>query len=122
MPIDAMIQGKTVDSNYELNFARSLDKYGWNYDYQHPLFGGRDVLGGTIVDFMVDTVPLPTPVYLEAKYWHSGQRSERDKVLYTLIAARLRKYYATPRTFGTADVATQEDSDRTVLREFGRMG
>jgi hypothetical protein len=117
-----VIHGIVSQSKYENNFAASLEKYEWQYDYQIPLFGGRNVVGGTVLDFLVYTVPLPTPVYIDAEYWHSGTRSEKDKVLEAMIAARLRKYYQMPRRFGDAEVGTPEAADRTVLREFGRMG
>lgn len=117
-----IIQGQQAGSSYEWNFSLALDKFKWDYSYQVPLFGGRNVVGGTVVDFVVYTVPLPTPVYLEAAYWHSGKRKERDKLLLALINSRLRKSYDTPLTLGTEDVGTKEDAERTVLREFGRQG
>lgn len=117
-----VIQGIQSTSKYENNFAAALVKYGWQFEYQVSLFGGRDVQGGTVVDFIVYTVPLPTPVYVGAEYWHSGERAEREKVLFALIAARLRRYYQMPLQFGSEDVGTKEDAERTVLREFGRIG
>jgi hypothetical protein len=122
MVAPVIIHGIVSTSRYENNFAAALEKYGWQYQYQVSLFGGRDVVGGTVVDFIVYTTPLPTPVYVQAEYWHSGSRAEREKVMDALIAARLRKYYQMPRRFGSIDVGTPEDAERTVLREFGRMG
>ena len=117
-----LIQGIVSTSKYENNYAAALDKFGWLFEYQVSLFGGRNVLGGTVVDFIVYTVPLPTPVYVGALYWHSGQRAEREKVLFALIAARLRKYYQAPIEYESEDVETKEAAERTVLRDFGRMG
>jgi len=116
------IHGIPTGSKYETYFAKALDKYHWPFEYQVPLFGGRNVMGGTVVDFIVDTTPLPTPVYVQAEYWHAGERQEQEKVLDSLIAARLRQKYNMPIRLWSKDVGTQEDADRTVLREFGRMG
>ena len=117
-----LIHGIVSTSKYENNYAQALEKYKWEFEYQVSLFGGRNVAGGTVVDFIVYSVPLPTPVYVGAEYWHTGERAEREKALDALIAARLRKYYQVPIRLGSIDVATPEDADRAVLRDFGRMG
>ena len=117
-----IIHGIVSTSKYENNYAGSLEKYGWEYDYQVSLFGGRDVVGGTVVDFIVKSVPLPTPVYVGSRHWHSGARAEWEKVLDVLINARLRKYYQAPIRLEDQEVDTPEASDRSVLRDFGRMG
>lgn len=120
LPKEETIRGRKAGSSYEVNFAKSLDKFGWDYLYQLPMFGGTQVVGGTVVDFLVITVPRPTPVYIHGEYWHQGQRSQRDRVMEALIDAKMRRYYNPIKVIWGEKVQTPEQSDATVLAEFGR--
>ena len=61
-------------STYEYNFAVALEMAGFDYLFQIDYFGGRRIAGGFILDFLVFTEPLPTPVWVNGDYWHKGTR------------------------------------------------
>jgi len=57
--------------------AQALDLLGYEYWFQLSFAGGRQRAGGLVLDFLVDTFPMPTPIWVQGEYWHSGaQRSE----------------------------------------------
>lgn len=71
------IQEKAA-SLYEYNVSLALDSLGFDYIFQVNIFGGRMELGGIVLDFLVDTVPLPTPLWVHGEYWHTGAAREKD--------------------------------------------
>jgi hypothetical protein len=118
--IPAIIQGKVCTSTGELNVATSLEKYGWEFFYQLPLFGGRQQSGGFVVDFLVYTIPLETPLSVKGEYWHRGEQSDRDALLVALLETRFHGRYRPMLEVMWADVDTPEESDHTILKLFGR--
>jgi hypothetical protein len=67
------IQGRTPGSILEWNVSQALDALGWGYDYQHSLAGGWEHLPGSqVLDFLVYTPGLPTPLNVNGRYWHTG--------------------------------------------------
>ncbi len=91
------IQGQPVGSSLEWTIAMALDKLKTGYKYQVPVLGGRDVRGGTVVDFVVYTVPLPTPVYAQGGYWHGdAHKREKDQWMMRRIRAALNYEVAEP--------------------------
>ena len=70
------VQGKMPDSKEEYWFALALNKAGLSYYYQYPIAGGKSRRGGQMLDFMVYTKPLPTPVAIQGRYWHTGSRGQ----------------------------------------------
>ncbi len=86
------ILGKPAGSSIEWNVAMALDKLKVTYSYQYRVFGGRTLKGGTVIDFMVHTVPLDTPLYVQGDYWHgSAKKRELDQWMMRRIRAAL--YY-----------------------------
>lgn len=85
------INGYPVGSSYEANVADALDALGWRYYYQYSVHGGRQRRGGIVLDFLVQTRPAPTPVYVNGRYWHS-KRTEADR----LQQANLSSYFSYP--------------------------
>lgn len=75
-----LIQGKTPDSLDEWHMAIALSQEGLGYTYQVPVFGGRTVRGGTIIDFLVSLNPWPQPIFVDPSYWHSNQVSAEDQL------------------------------------------
>lgn len=72
------IQGIMPDSRPEWRVAMALNKMRIEYDYQYSLGGGKRYAGGQVIDFMVYTAPLPTPIYVQGDYWHRGAKSTSD--------------------------------------------
>jgi hypothetical protein len=61
----------------EYNVALALDKLELEYTFQMSV-GTRGQTGTTILDFLVKTVPQPTPVWVHGEHWHMGERRGRD--------------------------------------------
>lgn len=121
LPEIMMVKGRVVDSKEEWFVSNSLTKYGWEFIYQQPYFGGWMVSGGFVVDFLVITVPLPTPLWVNGEYWHSGVQAERDALHQTLLQSRLRGQYLPAKTLWAEDLSDQDESDKSVLAMFGRQ-
>lgn len=65
----------------EFNVAIALYRLGFDFIYQAQFNGGRGSPGGIEVDFLVDTVPYPTPVWVHGEFWHmSGDQRNRDRL------------------------------------------
>jgi len=67
-----IVQGRQAGSLPEWYVALALDKVGLGYSYQYDIEGGNQLRGGQILDFLVYTAPLPTPVMIQGEYWHGG--------------------------------------------------
>ena len=66
-----LVKGIVVDSINEANVAMALDLLELDYEYQYD-FGVRGVAGSQIIDFLVETLPRPTPLFVHGEYWHTG--------------------------------------------------
>ena len=118
-PARQRIQGHAVASKEEVWVSNSLTKYGWEYIYQQPFFGGRSWSGGFVVDFIVFTVPLHTPLWVNGEYWHSSAQAERDRLNQLLLRSRVHGY-AESKTLWGEDLIDQEETDKSILKMFGR--
>jgi len=78
------VQGSKA-SNYEWRVAIALDKLRLPYMFQFEVMGGRTKRGGLVLDFLVLTVPLSTPVWVNGEYWHSGEQDSEDKLVQAII-------------------------------------
>lgn len=84
------VQGQPAGSSIEYNVAAGLAKLKIAYHYQYPILGGRQVRGGSVIDFFVYTVPMPTPLYVQGDYWHgSATKRIADQWLMRRIQAIL---------------------------------
>jgi hypothetical protein len=103
-------------SSYEYNFAVACDYWGLDYFFQYAFFGGHNVLGGLVLDFLVYTQPLSTPVWINGSYWHAHQRREIDMIQQLLVqeiggTAPAKEYWQD-------DVGTIQDAIATVRRDL----
>ena len=72
-------RGRTTKaSSNEYYVSLALDKLGLEYAFQMSVAGGKTLSFGIVVDFLVETVPLPTPVWVHGEYWHTGAEREKD--------------------------------------------
>jgi hypothetical protein len=62
----------------EYNVAQALEELGFEFQFQLSIAGGRSLAFGIVLDFLVETAPLPTPVWVHGEYWHKGDRRKRD--------------------------------------------
>jgi hypothetical protein len=64
--------------------------YKIEFDYQVDVAGGKSVSGGSVLDFLMYTDPLWTPVNIKGVYWHSGYNALDDE----FRGYKLRQYYS----------------------------
>lgn len=62
----------------EYNVAKALDTVGLEYAFQLSVAGGKSIAFGIVLDFLVETVPLPTSLWVHGDYWHTGARRQKD--------------------------------------------
>jgi hypothetical protein len=73
------LRGRTTKASLnEFNVARALEIVGLEFKFQLSVAGGRQLAFGIVVDFLVETAPLPTPVWVHGEYWHTGAQREAD--------------------------------------------
>ena len=116
-----LINGKGGASRPEWRVAKALWRYGWEFSYQTSLFMGRRAIGGTVVDFIVFTVPMATPIYVDGEYWHgSASKREKDKILRDRIRTHFRGQLKDYIALKGADLQTQEMANQAILKAIGR--
>jgi len=104
-----LVKGIEVDSIEEANVAMALDRMELDYEYQYD-FGIRGVAGSQIIDFLVETLPRPTPLFVHGEYWHTGSYAINEAVKMEQIKSVTRGAWAEPKIIwgdqcGTADEA-----------------
>jgi hypothetical protein len=108
------IQGKKVGSLYEWRLAKALDAAGLSYQYQVSVYGGRSVRGGQVLDFLVDTVPLPTPVFADGEHWHQGTLAREDSYKRALLNADMAGQWNPWISLYGPDLWDQDAANRAV--------
>lgn len=74
------VQGKTVGSKPEARVAVALGILKIPFDYQYSISGGWQSLPGSQrIDFLLQTIPNPTPLWVQGDYWHSSAYVRNDK-------------------------------------------
>ena len=111
------VRGKKA-SSYEYNFANALDYWRLDFLFQIDYWGGRSTLGGMVLDFLVYTVPLPTPVWVNGEYWHRLGRKQLDFLQQSLITVLFQGRVNPPLVLWGKDVGTFEDAKSTVRRKL----
>jgi len=105
-------------SSYEWNVAWALEQAGLEYIFQVDYLGGRRLMGGLVVDFLVKTAPLSTPLWVNGDYWHTGKQATEDEMkkamLYSMTSHECNKAV----TFWGKDCSTKEAALSSVKREL----
>jgi len=114
-----LIQGREPDSKEEWYVSRALDKYGWEYMYQYQVFGGTQTRGGQVIDFLVFTVPLSTPVQVYGEYWHRGRMSSEDRIKQIQLETRMKGQVNQVVIIWGQDAQTQMAANAIIRRELG---
>ena len=109
----ATIQGVPVGSQNELNTAQALYELKLTFDYQVNFGGGR-VLGGQVIDFVVHTKPLPTPVFVQGSYWHGGKKAMESRLKMWQVEAKTRGYWAKPVELTEEETSTLEQAKEAI--------
>lgn len=115
-----LIYGKKAASSWEWMVAKSLWKFGWEFEYQVGVAGGRMLRGGQVIDFLVNTHPLPTPLYIQGDFWHGALTQDKDLLLIAFLMSDLAGRVAMPVVLTGEQLADQETTDQTILKTFGR--
>ena len=110
------VMGKKATKN-EYNVALALEHEGVEFQFQWYYMGGRDVLGGYVLDFVVYS-PFRTPVEVFGNYWHTGQMESGDRLKLAIIAQEFGRQAIViwgneSDTYDLALQAVQEESDLT---------
>ena len=76
------IAGNEEATDIEWRVAVVLERLGLFFIFQYALEGGRTKRGGIVLDFLVLTDPLRTPLDIRGDYYHQpNQRNEDDLFL-----------------------------------------
>jgi len=81
-----LVQGQMPDSKEEWWVSKALYRYQIPFQFQWEIFGGRDRVGGLIVDFVVWN-PRFLPLLVNGNYWHRGQLKGGDRTKLVAIAS-----------------------------------
>lgn len=110
------IQGKQPGSKQEWFVAQGLWHYGWSFDYQVPIRGGR-LPGGQVLDFLIYTEPRPTPLQPFSTYFHRGMMGNEDRFKLDVV----RQIYGVEPVVWWSDlIDTQAKALAMVLKTFGK--
>jgi hypothetical protein len=103
-------------SMYAFYMAVALDYYQLGFVFQYAIEGGWMRSGGQVIDFMVATKPLITPLEVNEEYWHKDEAHE------ALMASKIREAlgpgYADPKAVWGEECDTQEKAMTAVWRLF----
>ena len=70
-------QTKKATSN-EKFIADALTKFNLAFQFQMSVGGGRSQSFGIVLDFLVMTRPMPTPLWVHGEFWHQGAQRAAD--------------------------------------------
>jgi hypothetical protein len=103
-------------SDIEWRVAVALEKLGLHFIYQYELMGGRTKRGGIVLDFLVLTSPLSTPLDIRGEYWHQPKQRIEDDL--GLAIAMSRGRFAQPVIIYGGELQSVEQAYATVKREL----
>lgn len=79
------IRGMKAGSKDEYWVSLALDRIqeetGWTWEYQVPVYGGRTVAGGNVVDFLIHTPGRKTILDPMGRYWHTGHHEDQSQMI-----------------------------------------
>ena len=117
MPDQGYIQGVQADSINEINVAAALSKLGFEYEF-HKVYGISGVRGSQEIDFLVYTVPKPTPLFVHGRYWHTGARATEDALKMAELESQTHRFWDTPVIIWEEDCETVDDAMTAIRKEL----
>jgi hypothetical protein len=111
------IQGIQAGSTEEWRVAQALGKFDIRFIYQYEIYDAS-VRGGIVLDFLVLTVPISTPLEVYGEYWHRGDLSSKDRMRGVIIDDYFRGQALPLLVFYGADLQDQEMADAKVRSEI----
>lgn len=122
MPITEIqpIQGIMPDSKEEYWVALALNKLKIKYIFQYKL-GKPGRRGSQKIDFMLETKPLRTPLWVNGLYWHSEERA--GETLYKIRDAMrsLRGTVTKEIIIWDYEIPTEADTIAVVTAKVGKQ-
>lgn len=112
-----LIQGQEPGSVEEWRVAQALSRFRIPFIFQFEIFDSS-VRGGIVLDFLVQTRPLSTPLEVYGQYWHKGERSSKEKIRDIIIEDYFRGKSQPLLIFFAKDLQNQEMADAKVRREI----
>ncbi len=103
-------------TDIEWRVAVALEKLHLFFIFQYALEGGRTRRGGIVLDFLVLTDPLRTPLDVRGEYYHQPQQRTEDDL--GLALAMSRGNYAEPVVIYGGELQSIEQAYSTVKREL----
>lgn len=115
MTDQVQIQGHTPDSKNEINVAAALNRLGFSYIFQYQV-GLQGTRGSQIIDFLVYTIPKPTPLFVHGRHWHSGKHAAEDELKMSELVSQNRNRWAEPVIIWDDESETVEDAIEAVKK------
>lgn len=118
-----LIQGQQPASVEEWRTAVALWTFRWDFQYQVPVGGGQRRKGGTVIDFLVESRPALTALFVDGAYWHRNSQKSLDKLLRINLQRTLgREFGIEPRVVEVvaSQLYNQDAANAAVLKLIGR--
>jgi len=115
--LPTVVRGMVVGSKEEARVSVALDKLGYEYYYQYQLFGGRNVRGGQVIDFIVLVPPKPIPIYVQGRYWHSNKMAPEDQLKIAMVDQV--EWLDTPTLWYDDELTSVQDAINLCRRDLG---
>jgi hypothetical protein len=110
-------RGKVLKaSSNEYYVALALKQLGLQFQFQLSVAGGRSLAFGIVLDFLVETAPLPTPVWVHGEYWHMGDRRAKDLRQQDIVREYMKGSILEPVELWGAETSTEERALAAVRR------
>ena len=113
------VQGKMPQSKEEFWVALALNKLGIRYTFQYPV-GGYRLRGSTIIDFMIETRPLQTPLWVNGLYWHGAENMQSTLASIRETMRKLRGKVTTEIIIWDYEIPTEEVTLEVVRMRVGK--
>ena len=114
------VQGIPVGSKEEARVAVALGIVKIPFIYQYQVEGSQ-LPGSMKIDFLVQTIPAPTPLFVQSRYWHGPGfvRGDKDKLQQAFLAHRFPGWMPAEEIWDY-DVPNVQAAVGQVRMKFGR--
>jgi len=94
--------------------GRIEKEYGYGWEYQVPIWGGRRIAGGLVVDFVVYTPGRRTWINPMGRYWHTGRYEDRMDMINAALKLNINLI-----DFFTDELQDREHTYPFIKRKLG---
>ena len=109
-------------SDLEWRVFKAAHDNGWEDHrilFQVDFFGGRQVPGGMVLDFIFQAFPMGIPVTVLGDYFHQGERSQNDEFQAALLFTQESDWLLPLVRIEGNDILTDEMAVDVFFREVG---